>query len=239
MNTRQRVFAIALIAALGVTAAGCTKVVTTPGGSAANTVTASGSGKVAAPPDLATMSFGVVRRDADASKALSAASSAAEKISAELRKQGIADDDIRTSGVNVYPQYEESGGKSVVNGFEASINVTAKVRDLEKLGTIISALSGAGADSVSGPNFEVDEDSEYRKQAIQEAVDDAKSEAEALAKAAGKQVGQVLSITTTAVNMPGPLGGESYAVMDAAKAVPIETGTLDVAVDVTVIFELK
>lgn len=244
MIRTKRLAVAATALALAIAASGCTtKVVTESGGTAmANTVTASGNGKVAAPPDEATMYFGVTRRDADAKKALAKASTAAEKINAELRKQGITKDDLQTSNVSVYPQYRDSGGKSVIDGFQASIDVTAKVKDLEKLGAIITALTNAGAQNVNGPAFGIGEDAPYRNQAIKKAVDDARSQAEAMADAAGKSVGGVVSISASSVNVPVPMWGQMRgAGLDTAASadVPIEAGQLDVTADVTVVFELK
>lgn len=240
--TWKRIVAASAVVAIAVLATGCTtKVVTSDSGASLNTVTSSGSGRVSATPDEATMSFGVTRQAADAKKALDGASTAADKISKALKAQGVPAEDIQTSGVNVYPRYSEAGGKSTIDGFEASINVTAKVKDLDKLGEIIAALSDAGADTVSGPAFGIAEDAPYRADAIKEAVEDARKQAEEMADAAGKSVGDVVSISSSSVNVPGPMygGARAEVALDAAKVVPIETGELDVTADVVVVFELQ
>lgn len=242
MSTSRRAIALAALAALLALTVGCTqRVVSVEPNSAANTVTASGMGDIAATPDEATMSFGVTRRAADAKKALDAAATAAEKINGSLKSLGIDDKDIQTTGVNVYPQYAEVGGKSTISGFEASVNVTAKIKDLDRLGAIISALSDAGADTVSGPAFGIGDESTYRADAIKEAVEDARSQAEEMADAAGKSVGDVVSITSSAVNVPQPFlyGAAGAEKMADAAAVPIEPGQLDVTANVTVVFELR
>lgn len=241
MKTTTRVMLAAVLGALLLVSTGCTtKVVTTgQGGAGANTVTASGNGRTAAVPDEATMTFGVVRTAKDAKKALDEASKAAAAIGDELNEQGVQDEDIQTSGVNVYPRYREADGRSVIDGFEASVQVTAKVRDLGTLGSVITALAGAGADTVSGPVFGISEDTEARAQAIEKAVDDARRQATEMAKAAGRNVGDVVSITSSAVNVPVPMYSARAEAMDAAGAVPVEPGTLDVTADLTIVFELK
>lgn len=205
-----------------------------------NTVTASGMGEVSAAPDLAVMSFGVTRTDKDAAVALKKASTAAERVNTALKKLGVDEKDLQTGDVSIYPTYSESGGKSRIDGYQASVRVTAKVRDLEKLGAIITALADAGATDISGPSFTIDEDSKYRGEAIAKAVEDARAQAAEMAKAAGKKVGEVISITNTEVQQPVPLMQSARAAMDSAlaKEVPIETGTLDVTANVTVVFAL-
>lgn len=227
-----------LVAALAIS--GCTtKVVTPPAAEQVNTVTAQGNGKAYAAPDEAMMSFGVMRTSSDANKALSNASKAAEKITAAVKRAGVDKKDIQTSNVSVYPQQRESGGKLVITGYEASIQVSVKIRKIGDLGDIIGAANEAGADNISGPSFTISEDSPYRDEAITEAVADAREAAEAMAKAAKKQVGEVLSISTANVNVPIYQRDMAYAAKAEALSVPIETGQLEVTADVTVVFELK
>jgi uncharacterized protein YggE len=232
----------ALLAALAVAVialGGCTKVITTPAGTAANTVTATGVGTTQATPDTAEMSFGVSTSSTNAKTALDEASKVAESITAAIKKQGVAEKDIQTRDVSVYPQSADQNGKQVVTGYQASLNVRAKVRDIGKLGDVISAANAAGANNISGPSFTVADPAPSRAIAIEKAVADARKTAEAMAKAAGKSVGAVLSISSSDVSsIPGPMfAAESSAA--SAKGVPIEVGQLDVTSNVTVIFELK
>lgn len=244
MNRSARTLVLAALAALavaGMVLTGCTRSAT-PVATMPNTVTASGSGTVQAAPDEATMSFGVTKRSQNAKSLLSDTSKAAEKIVAALVKAGVAEKDIQTQNVSFYPQTNYDKGKAVVVGYEASINVNAKVRDLAKLGDIITAVNGAGADSINGPSFSLSEDSPFKTKAIDEAVADARKNAEAMAKAAGKSVGEVVSISDAPLTQVQPyaLKYESAASLDSAgAAVPISPGQLDVTSDLTVVFELK
>jgi uncharacterized protein YggE len=242
MNTRRTLLAALVFAllALALVATGCTKVVTAPAGSAANTVTASGSGKVSAAPDQAMVSAGATSVEANAKTALDHAAAAAKKLTAALVKAGVAEKDIQTANVNVYPNYAGSGPKPRISGYTASISVQAKVRDLAKLGDVISAVNDAGATDLGGPSFSIDEDSAYRAQAIDKAVADARKNAQAMAKASGRTLGGVLAISQSAVNVPVPmLYGDTTLKAGGVEGVPISPGQLDVTADVTVIFELK
>jgi uncharacterized protein YggE len=237
MALRNRYANAALLAALAlalVALAGCGEASTTPAGAAANTVTASGAGTT-----QAVMSFGVSTMSANAKSALDEAAKSAEQIAAALKKQGIADEDIQTQDVSLYPQTVDQGGKQVITGYQASLSVRVKVRDIAKLGEVISAANAAGANDISGPAFTIDDPAPARAKAIEEAVADARKSAEAMAKAAGKSVGAVLSMSSSDVGLvPGPM----YSASDmagAAKDVPIEPGQLDITASVVVVFELK
>ena len=244
MALRNRYATAALLAALAlalVALAGCgeTATTTTASGAAANTVTASGAGAAQAAPDTAEMSFGVTTMSPNAKSALDEASRSAEQIAAAVKKQGIADEDIQTQDVSVYPQTVDQNGKQVITGYQASLSVRVKVRDIAKLGEVISAANTAGANDISGPSFTIDDPAPARTKAIDEAVADARKSAEAMAKAAGKSVGEVLSMSSSDVGMvPGPMYSTSD-VAGAAKSVPIEPGQLDISASVVVVFELK
>ena len=211
MDNRRRTWPLAialLIMALASSlVAGCqTKVITTPAGQPPNTVTASGTGKTMAVPDEASMTFGVTRRNANAKKALNEASKVAEDITAAVKKAGVDAKDIQTSNVSVYPQQTDRDGKVVITGYEASISVTAKIKDIGTLGDVIAAANDAGADTISGPAFTISEDSEYRAKAIDDAVAQARKSAEAMAAAADKSVGEVLSLSSANVSVPAAAG---------------------------------
>ena len=207
MALRNRYATAALLAALAlalVALAGCAAATTTTtAGAATNTVTASGAGTTQAVPDTAEMSFGVTTTSPNAKSALDEASGSAEKIASAVKKQGVAAEDIQTQDVSVYPQTVDQNGKQVITGYQASLSVQVKVRDISKLGEIISAANAAGANDISGPTFTIDDPAPARAKAIDEAVADARKSAEAMAKAAGKSVGAVLSMSSSDVGL-GP-----------------------------------
>jgi uncharacterized protein YggE len=241
MTTRPALaFAVtaALVALLALS--GCeTKVVTAPAGTPTNTVTSSGSGQAQAVPDVAIMTFGVTRNGPEAKQVLEQASQTAEEIVAALKDSGVADEDIQTSNVGLYPDTSDRGGKLEVVGYRANISVTAKVTEIDTLGEVITTANDAGADSIGGPSFSVSENSEYRDEAIAKAVEDARDAAAAMARAASKDVGDVLSMSSADVNVPAPLFRGDIALESAEGAVPIEPGQLDVNANVVVTFELE
>jgi uncharacterized protein len=244
MARSSRYVSAALLATLAlalVALAGCgtatTALTAAQGGGVTNTVTASGTGTAQGAPDTAEMYFGVTKTSPNAKTALDEASKAAEQIAAAVKKAGVAAKDIQTQDVSVYPQSAEQNGEQVITGYQASLSVKVKVRDIAKLGDVISAANDAGSNSISGPSFTIADPSPYRAKAINAAVADARKSAEAMAAAAGKSVGDVVSMSSSDVGMvPGPM----YSAADSAGAakVPIEPGQLDISANVVVVFEL-
>lgn len=242
LGNRNRYATVVPLAALGlalVALAGCGEVATTTSAdAAANTVTASGAGTAQAAPDTAEMSFGVTTTSPNAKSALDDASVAAKRIASAVKKQGIAAEDIQTQDISVYPQTVDQNGKRVITGYHASLSVRVKVRDISKLGDVISAANAAGANDIGGPTFTIADPAPVRAQAIEKAVADARKTAEAMAKAAGKSVGAVLSMSSSDAGL-GSYGAAGAADMRLAKSLPIEPGQLDVGANVVVVFELK
>ncbi len=219
---------------------GCTtKVVTTEGATQLHTVTSSGQGEALAAPDMAEMFFGTTVVAADAKDALGQANETAERIAAAVKGAGVADEDIQTANVSVWPDQNNEGGKTVITGYRASIQVRVKIRDIDEIGAVIGAASDAGANEIGGPNFMLDDDDAVRSEAIELAIADARARAEVMAEAAGKSLGAIISVSEAGVSSP-IYGGALYVeAMDAARAVAIEPGQLDIAAQVTVVFELK
>ena len=115
------------------------------------------------------------------------------------------------------------------------------VRDTDNLGEILDAAVTAGANSIYGVTFYVDDQTAAASEARVKAVENARTKAEELATAAGMTLGPVVAIAEGAPPVIGPIyagrGGGEMA-MDAA-AVPVEPGSTTVAVDVTMTFELR
>lgn len=235
MKTRYVALLIVLLLAVALT--GCqTKVVTTGGAAPLYTVTAGGTGETVAAPDMAEMYFGASVQSADANDALQQASALAEEITAAVKSAGVEPDDIQTANVSVYPQQNMQGDRIVVTGYQASIQVRAKIRDISTVGDVISAASEAGANEIGGPSFTLSEDSEAQNEALERAIEDARARAEVMAEAAGKSLGEIISVSEANASVPMYLDTRVAA---EAAGVPIEPGQLEVSAQVTVVFELK
>ena len=235
---RKRLFVIgALVAALAL-GAGCTD--TAEDSAYLNTVTAAGSGKALAAPDTAEFTFGIETTDPAAKPALDRASATADAISSAIQKTGVATDDIQTSGVRIEPVYEDfRGGQAPrVVSYRAIVSMRARVRDMAIMGAVIESATGAGANTIAGPTFTLEDDDTASSAAIADAVQDARRRAQAMAEASDKSVGEVVRIYETRVDVPFPEFGTRAESADLS-ATAIEPGQLDVTAEVTVIFSLQ
>jgi uncharacterized protein YggE len=123
-------------------------------------------------------------------------------IMAALLKAGIAEKDIQTSSYSIYfERYPEvmaaveEKPSEIEGNYRVSNMVQVKIRDLDKIGTVLDEVVEAGANNVYGVSFTVDDPSEVRSEARDKAVADAKVKAQELAHLNGVSLGEVLQIS--------------------------------------------
>jgi uncharacterized protein len=201
-------------------------------------VTVLGHGSVTVKPDIATINVGVTVTAPALADAQRQATRLMTKVVAAIKKDGVKDEDIQTSyySVNVVSSYDNNGNPTGVTGYQVSNQVAVTVRDLDKVNSILEDAVAAGANSIYGITFGVADPSAAASQARAAAVADARTRAEELATAAGLTLGRVLSISE---GVPQPVPYAAGQAAGKGGAVPIETGGLEVTVDVQVTYELQ
>lgn len=210
-----------------------------------NTVSFSGEGKVTAKPDIAVISASIVTQAVDSKTAQDSNSTKSNAVSAFLKKQGVEDKDIKTSGYNVTPQYNYPpyGGQSTVTGYQVSQSYEIKVRDLTKISAILSGLVTAGANQVNNLGLQIENPDAVQAQARQLAIDNAKKKATELKKQVGISLGKIVNFVEGSNGYPIPMYQDAKVVsggMGGGGPTPvISTGENDVVVDVTITYQIK
>jgi uncharacterized protein YggE len=203
-------------------------------------VTVTGTGSVSAAPDRAQIQAGVVTEAPRAAEAVAATSAAMQKVLAALDAAGIDRKQVQTSRFDVSPVYAdmtpETRGMPAIRGYRASNQVQVEVRDIAKIGGVLDALVGAGANEIGGISFSIADSKPLEDQARKQAVADARRKAELYAAATATTLGRVLAIDESGGG-PSPFPAR-HARMEAAAAPPIAPGELDLAVTVTVTWSL-
>lgn len=228
-------------------------------------LTVTGEGRSRQTPDLAMFTAGVTTQGATAAEALSANSTAMDRVIAQLRGAGIASRDIQTSNLSIEPVYTDPnreaamsarfGGRPYVApppeaampkivGYRASNSVTVRQRNLREFGRVIDTLVGAGANQVNGPSFTMDDPDPALDEARVEAVQKAKERARLFARAAGLKVVRILSIAEGGGYFgPSPVifatGQMAGGAPPPPPPAPVQPGELQMTASVTVLFELS
>jgi uncharacterized protein len=195
-------------------------------------ITTRGVGTVAGTPDTLTVVLGVQTRASSAADALADNNTRATGLLDVLRGRGVADRDLRTSGLSISPTFDRDGR---ITGYEVANEVTATLRDVAGAGALIDAAAQAAGDAVRVQQiaFGIDDDARPRAEARADAVRQAVTQARQLADAAEVGLGPILSITEVTEGRPPVPAARMDA--GAQAAVPIEPGTQDVSVSVEVV----
>jgi len=206
----------------------------------ATLLSVSASADVKRAPDVASIGAGVVTQAADANAAMRANAEQMQKVMAAIRAAGIADKDIRTSGINLSPQYRYAENQPpAITGYQASNNVDLKVRDLGKLGKVLDALVASGANQVNGPSFEIDQPDAVQDEARRAALDKAQARAQMYAKSLGLRVRRIVSISEGGgFNPPMPMPMVRMAAMAKDAGTEVSPGENTVGASIDVVFEL-
>ena len=209
---------------------------------APRTIRVSGQGEVSGKPDQAHLSAGVMTQAPTAAAALTANTTAMNRVFAALKTLGIPDNKIQTSNFSVQPQYppyrpDATEPRNII-GYQVSNQVSVTVDDLTKLGPALDALVRNGANQLGGVSFAIADPKPLAERARAAAVTDAAAKARTLAGAAGVALGPLLSIQEGTSFRPGPV----FALRAEAAAPappPVAIGESSVTVNVTMIYAIQ
>jgi hypothetical protein len=183
-------------------------------------MTVTGEGTVAAVPDSAVIRLGVSSQGKTARAASDANAKEMTVVLAAIKESGVADPN-------------KTGAPRLI-GFQATNQVTIKIRDIGQLPAVLDRAIAAGANEMSGIEFVVSEQAKLLDKARIEAIADARRKAELYASAAGMKVGRVMAISEE-----GPAQTpRAYQTMRAGAATPIAPGEQMLRAVVTVSYEL-
>jgi uncharacterized protein len=202
-------------------------------------ITVTGTGTVKGTPDTLRLDMGVEVTEPSVDQALERANAVAARLNDALKKAGLKQQDLQTTGLAINPTYDypASGGAPVLRGYTVSESVSATLRDIDKAGAAISAAVAAGGDNarVHGISLALEGTGPLLTDARTRAVEDARAKAEAYADAVGRDLGDLVSITEQ-VSTPSPIAYSGADMAGAAKSVPIEPGSQAVGVTVTAVY---
>lgn len=208
-----------------------------------------GSGVVYAKADIANITIGFKTEiKKEAAEASSESAQKMNDIIATLKDLGIEEKDIKTTSYSLNPVYNwtEREGQ-VLRGYEVSQNVNVKVRDLDKIGEVISSSTEKGANQVGNVSFSIDDEYELKNQARELAINKAKEKATLMASQSGMTLGKVKSVyENTNMDYPVPMYANAKLEMDQATGMggaiavsDIQTGQNEIRVEVTLVYEVK
>jgi len=180
-------------------------------------ISVSGQGEVQAEPDHALVTLGVESRKPKLDDARADVSKTVDAILKLTRDLKIDTKYVRSTRVNVQPEYNWENGARARNliGYVVSRQVEVELRDLEKLGTLLEKATDLGVNQLGDPRLDSSKRRDLEREALAKAVEDAKLNAEAVAKAAGAKVGGARTISASSGYSAPPMPMAASKVMMA------------------------
>jgi uncharacterized protein YggE len=207
------------------------------GTSMRRTIVGTATGKVEGVPDTLTVTLGVESHAGSAQEALAQNSDRATRVIAALKAAGVAAADLQTTQLSLNPTFDQKGRP---NGYGVANVVTARTHDVVNGGKLVDAAAAQAGDDirVQGVVLSIEDTSRLVATARADAVHRARQQAGQLARAADVRLGPVERITE---RRPAGLQYFSRArIADAAaSSAPIEPGSQELTVDVTVVFGIR
>src|SRR5439155_7382972 len=140
---------------------------------------------------------------------------------------------LQQGGMGLQPEVQ-------FGSYQARSLLRVNVRDPNRVGEVVDAITRAGASLIGSFSFRVSDEAGARRAALEAAGKDARAKAETLAQAAGKQVGDPVSITEDIIACNGAYAAlRSAAPFAFGAAAPPIAGELEYYARVTASFRLQ
>jgi hypothetical protein len=198
-------------------------------------ITVTGIGTAGAPPDKCVLTLGAAAAARTVAEAMTSVSQKVEAVLAALAERGVAGPDVRTSELTIWPEQDREGSPT---GFRVRNIVRAEIADIARVGEVVAAATAAAGDmaEMQGITFQLIETGPVEAEARRLAWETARAKAEQLASLAGVRLGAPVSV----IEGGGGAGGTPPMMkrMAMAEAAPVEPGSTEVRVQVTVRFAL-
>lgn len=235
-----KVIALVLAMSMMLVLTACTSAASPLSAADRNLLSVSGNGEVTVKPDVAFINMGVTTRDPSASKVQTDNAAAMNAVIAAIKAAGIDEKDIRTSAFNMYPVVNYETQPQTITGYEINNTVSVTINDLTKVGDVITAGMGAGANTTNGISFSLKDSDAAYQEALKLAIAKAEAKAKTMADAAKIKLGAPASISEGSVNIVYPTM-ERADLVKAADSIggTIQAGELKVTASVSIVYEIK
>lgn len=206
----------------------------------------SAQGEIYTTPDTATIVLGVEKEGKTVTEAQEEINKINSKVIEKLKELGVKKEKIKTTNYTINPRYEWNNetGERRLAGYQASVNISVKTQDFEKLNQIIDQATEAGINNVVNLSFGLEDEEEAKAEARDQAIIKAKAKAKEIAKVSGLNLGNIINVSVSENNnYPiAPRYDLNYGADEAMKesySTQLEAGETKIVVTATLSYEIK
>ncbi|MGB6985228.1 MAG: SIMPL domain-containing protein [Candidatus Aquilonibacter sp.] len=202
-------------------------------------ITVTGEGTIAVTPDQATVRAAIENTAARAQDAVSQTNVTYTGAVDAVVALGVARSDVTLAyyNFNYNPQPVVSPGENIPPGrygYTVTRTFDVKVRDVNKAGAVVDALTKAGVTNIESVAFTASDPSRARSEATAKAMADARAKAQDAARAAGLHITGIGRITYGGAPIVQPMMRTMAA--QAPAPTVFDQGSVNVTVNLTVVF---
>lgn len=205
------------------------------------TLTVNGDGAASAAPDIVDIQLGVETIDEDPKTAIDDNTSTMESVIEALTDLEVSEDDIQTRSFNMWVEqiYDEDGPTGDFL-YHVANQISVRVRDIDMTGDVLGAALAAGANTVRGISFGVEDTQALEEAARDAAVDNAVAKAEQLADRLGVAVGSPRHIAEISGGFPETARVERAVMLESSGgSVPVSPGDFTIRVSLSITFDIE
>jgi len=209
-----------------------------------NSVYVGADGKFEIAPDTAIMQFAISVQDTTSQAAYQQTSKDTEQVRQVMRANGIDPKTATIGFFSVQPVYQWKDGKQKLIGYRVTTDVTLKLKDFSKIGSITQQLADTNVSETQTLNYSLENIDEAKNKAVEDAYRRARNSAETIARASGRALGELsyASVDTFENQRIVPHMARAMVAMDKAAPAPTEEFTpqnVTVTAHVNALFSLK
>ena len=204
-------------------------------------LSASGEGYVEATPDIVVIDLTLSHTAKTLSEAKHQVDEIGNAVIRAARAQGIANDDLQASKIQAAPEYEWQNNQRVLRGQQISRQFQLRLRDVERYGALVQALTDAQVTQINGIRTEFSKQEQLENAALKKAIANVRGKAEMMAEASGSRIAGIANLAESGSG-PVPMAYELRAAKtmasDSAGGDNLKIGVQRISKSVNAVFFL-
>jgi len=188
----MKTLALSFLLILAMAALASAQVSSTSSAIQINTIYAGADGKFEAAPDTAVIRMDIASQQDTSRAAYDHAALAVDHVRQVLTSNGIDLKAAQFGSYQMQPMYDWKNPKHKVVGYRVTSDVTLKLRDFKKIGTITEQLADIEDTQNQSVNYTLEDIEQAKAKASEDALKKARNQAAAVATAGGRSLGDLL-----------------------------------------------
>ena len=193
-----------------------------------NTISVSGQGKAYVKPSLMLINLSVQTEKKTVALTMQENTQKMNDIIQAMVGLGVLRSDLQTINFRLSPRYEwrdqkifPPSGKKMLVGYEITQTLRVKVRNLNRIGDIISAATKAGANQVGNLQMTLANPDKVKEDVRLQAIQQAKAKAQDLTRALGVHLGKIINVQFNGdYSKPIPMNSRALSSAEGDQVVP-------------------